>query len=84
MKSFGNEKILTGVSQLLKSTNACVQAAAVQEGELKAADNALALALKLGEATVQLQLTVGDVKAMTLERMVHIWKVCRSQLQGCV
>lgn len=45
------------------------------EAEHKSGDDALAVALKLGEATVQLQLTVGQIKAMTLERMVQIWKV---------
>lgn len=45
------------------------------EAEHKSPDDALAVALKLGEATVQLQLTVGQIKAMTLERMVQIWKV---------
>ncbi|CAL8464692.1 g4227 [Coccomyxa elongata] len=44
------------------------------EAEHKSPDDALAVALKLGEATVQLQLTVGQIKAMTLERMVQIWK----------
>ncbi len=45
------------------------------EAEHKSPDDALAVALKLGEATVQLQLTVGQIKAMTLEGMVQIWKV---------
>ena len=45
------------------------------EAEHKSPDDALAVALKLGEATVQLQLTVGQIKSMTLEGMVQIWKV---------
>lgn len=45
------------------------------DAEHKSGDDALAVALKLGEATVQLQLTVGQVKTMSLERMVQIWKV---------
>ena len=33
------------------------------------------LALRCGEASTQLQLTRGELKAMTLEGLVQIWKV---------